>query len=297
MAPRLPAIVAASALALGCGRPPPASTTTPPPRVELTYLGVAGFELTTGAHTLLVDPYFSRLAVESDEATIMPDLQAIARHAPAHADVILVEHSHYDHLLDVPFIATKTGATVIGTESTRNVLRAAGVPTEKIIVARGGETLKVGPFEVRAIPGLHSLIGKPSTEIPADVKLPMSAAGYAEGGTLQYLVAVEGRTILFVGSANFLEGELTGLRPDVAVIATGLREKIPDYSCRLMRALGNPKLVLADHFDALWEPLGPKQMDVGDEARASLSRFVGEIHRCSPATEVAIPVHLQPRAI
>jgi L-ascorbate metabolism protein UlaG (beta-lactamase superfamily) len=34
------------------------------------------------------------------------------------ADFILVTHTHYDHVLDVPYIATKTGATVIGTEST-----------------------------------------------------------------------------------------------------------------------------------------------------------------------------------
>ena len=296
---RLCALVVSCVVACGCGGKSAAVTPAPiaPAHVELTYLGVAGFEVTTGAHTLLIDPYFSRLPVDSEDAVITPDSLAIAQHTPEHVDVILVGHSHYDHLLDVPTIAAKTGATVVGSESTANVLRAAAIPAHQIVVAHGGETLDLVPFTVRAIRGLHSLVGKPSLPIPAEVNLPMSAASYAEGGTLHFLVTVEGRSILFIGSANFIESELTGLHPDVAVIATGLREKIPDYSCRLMRALGNPKLVLADHFDAHWEPLGPKQMDIGDAGRASLAAFSDEIHRCSPATEVVIPIHFQPRSI
>src|SRR5205823_14169046 len=105
---------------------------------------------------------------------------------------------------------------------------------------------------------------------------------------------VDGRSILFIGTANFIEDELAGLRPNVAVIATGLREKVSDYSCRLMRALGQPRLVLANHFDAHWEPLGPSQMDIGDEARAGLQRFEEEIRSCSPTTRVVIPIHFQP---
>ena len=99
--------------------------------------------------------------------------------------------------------------------------------------------------------------------------------------------------MLFIGNANYIEGELAGLRPDVAVVATGLREKVPDYSCRLMRALGEPRLVLTNHFDAFWVPLGSKQMDIGDSARASLARFADEVHACAPGTKVVVPVHLQ----
>jgi L-ascorbate metabolism protein UlaG (beta-lactamase superfamily) len=263
-------------------------------RLSLTYLGVAGWELTDGDHVLLVDPYFSRVNVERGTQTLTPDEAAIELHAPAHADVILVGHSHYDHLLDVPTIAEKTGAAVVGTESTANVLRAAGITEEHITVARGGESLRFGPFSVQAVRGLHSLTGQATGSIPPGVTLPMSADAYVEGGTLQYLVRAEGRSILFIGTANFVEAELRGVHPDIAVVAVGLREKIPEYSCRLMRTLGEPRLVFANHFDALWEPLGPKEMAIGEEARTSLSRFPGEIHACSPGTKVIVPDHLQP---
>ncbi|APR80845.1 Hypothetical protein A7982_06192 [Minicystis rosea] len=43
----------------------------------------------------------------------------------------------------------------------------------------------------------------------------MRARDDDEGGTLQYLVGVRERSILFIGSANFIESELVGLRPDV----------------------------------------------------------------------------------
>ena len=32
------------------------------------------------------------------------------------ADFILISHSHFNHCMDMPYIAKKTGATVIGTE-------------------------------------------------------------------------------------------------------------------------------------------------------------------------------------
>lgn len=292
----------ASALALVACTPPAdaPSAASPPPRsakVVLTYLGVAGWQVTDGPHALLFDPYFSRKDVDNGSLPLLPDEALITRHAPAQADGILVGHSHYDHLLDVPAIAKRTGARVVGTESTLNVARASGLDPARLHLAQGGETFDFGPFAVRALRGLHSLIGQPTLTIPREITMPLAADAYAEGGTLQYLVRVEGRTILFIGTANFIESELAGLRPDVAIIAVGLREKIPDYSCRLMRALGEPPLVFTNHFDAHWKPLGPEQMSIGEESQKRLEKFADEVHACAPRTKVVIPVHLQPMPI
>lgn len=285
---------------IACGPPasvPAASSIRGALPVHLTYLGVAGWRIDDGAHVLLVDPYFSRANVEDGSVMLSPDESLIAQYAPARADAILVGHSHYDHLLDVPSIAKRTGARVIGTESTLNVARAAGVSEERLLLAHAGENFEVGPFSVRAIRGLHSLTGQPDAPIPRAIAMPLPADGYAEGGTLQYIVRVEGRTILFIGTANFVDVEVEGLRPDIAVIAVGLREKIPDYACRLMRALGKPSLVFTNHFDAHWKPLGPTQMNIGDDSRAGLTRFADEIHACAPQTKVVVPTHLQPISI
>lgn len=298
------AVVAAFALGACASKTTPVASTTSAAAsasrtadVSLTYLGVAGWQMTDGAHALLVDPFFSRRELPNMDAIVTSDPAALDRYAPARADVILVGHSHYDHLLDVPAIAKRTGAIVIGSESTANVLRAAGVAEDHARVVRGGETLAEGAFTIRVMRGLHSLTGQADAPIPREVTLPMAAKGYAEGGTLQYLVRFEGRSVLFIGTANLVDRELDGLRPDVAVIAVGLSEKIPDYACRLMRALGRPPLVLTNHFDAHWAPLGPEQMDISDEGRAHLATFAEEIHACAPDTKVVVPVHFQPISI
>ena len=172
----------ASALASAASAAPapapaaPLSSQPQAAKLELTYLGVAGWQLTDGAHVLLVDPYFTRADVTDDKAPLSPDVAAIERYAPACADAVLVGHSHYDHVLDVPAISVRTGAVVVGTESTLNVARAAGVPEARLLAARAGETLAIGPFSIRAVRGLHSLTGQAYAEIPRGVTLPMSAA-------------------------------------------------------------------------------------------------------------------------
>jgi hypothetical protein len=145
-------------------------------------------------------------------------------------------------------------------------------------------------YSVRAIPSLHSAIGDKHVfggALDADPTLPMPAAGYQEGGTLAYLVRIAGHEILFLDTANFIERELDGLRPDIAIVATGLREEIHDYTCRLMHALGDPPVVYPSHFDDWRGPAVDQPVDDDLEA------FVAEVHRCSPHTTVVIPHHFE----
>ncbi len=71
------------------------------------------------------------------------------------ADYIFVHHTHFDHAADVPYIAKKTGATVVGTESLANILRAHGIPNKQIITVKGGEDYSFGSFSVKVLPSLH----------------------------------------------------------------------------------------------------------------------------------------------
>lgn len=264
------------------------STAPEPSRapIALTYLGVAGWQLDAGPTTILVDPYFSRPDLDGP---LVPDPAAIAAHAPERADAIVIGHSHVDHVLDAPAVAAATGAQLIGSESTARLARASGLPDSKIVAVHGRERVAGDGWSVQVVPSLHSKIGDQylGGEIAAEPKLPMRFADYAEGGTFAYLVEVAGRRVLFLGTANFIEAEVTGLRPDIAVIATGLREKVDDYTCRLMRALGQPPLVYTNHFDDWQAP------PVDEPADDDLQAFVAEVKRCAPATRVVIPRHFE----
>ncbi len=284
---------AALALFACSPRAPSRTANAPAPALAtplaLEYLGTAGWQISDGAHVLLVDPYFSRLAVDDETKPLIPNEAAIAHYSPKRADAILVTHSHYDHLLDVPDIAQRTGARIIGTASTAHVARAANIPDSRVTTVAGGEELALGPFSVRVLRSLHAVIKTENAPIPAGISLPLAANGYAEGDTLSYFVRVAGHALLFLGSANFIESELEGLRPDIAIIAIKLRGRVPHYTCRLMHALGEPPLVFANHFDAHWQPFGPNQMDVSVEGRASIEKFPDEVHACAPETKVVIP--------
>lgn len=237
----------------------------------LTYLGTAGWEITDGKTVVLIDPYLTRFksntpndpALPSDPRPLVTrDDFVTSDHAviDAHvkrADLILITHTHVDHVLDMPYIAGKTGALVIGTESTANFARDNGVPNSQILTVKGGEDLQLPGCSVRVIPSLHGILPNasqfpPSSAIfPADAKPPFRLGQlFIEGGTLAYFIRMAGHQIIVFGSMNYIEREVDGLRPDVALIgAMPERQKIYHYTERLLRSLGYPRLVMPTHWD------------------------------------------------
>src|SRR2546423_13657309 len=131
--------------------------------VQLSYLGTAGWEITDGTTVILVDPYFTRPKFNTPNDAVSPDdprplvtansvvpsdTSVIDAHV-GRADFILITHGHPDHALDMPYIAKKTGATVLGTESTANLARASGVDERHVKIVKGGEDLDFGRFRLR----------------------------------------------------------------------------------------------------------------------------------------------------
>ena len=285
-------------------------------RVMLKYLGTAGWEISDGRTTLLVDPYLSRLhmtspnddvrpgdprrrftpadAAESDTATIDAHIQR--------ADFILITHTHTDHALDLPYIARKTGATVIGTESARNLARAYGIPSDKLIVARGGDDLEFEGWSVRVVPSLHGILRRapflrrdpnappPPAVIPLDAVAPLHLNQFAEGGTLAYLIRIGGRQILVFGSMNYIEREVEGLRPDVALVgAMPERREIHDYTGRLLKAIGYPRMVLPTHWDRFNVTYDVSQAP----AIERLQSFIADVKTASPKSVVTVPKYFE----
>ena len=281
--------------------------------VVLKYLGTAGWEISDGTTAILIDPYLSRingpappggssshsLAGDTRKAygwndVAAPDVAAIDSHIQR-ADFVLVTHTHYDHILDVPHIALKTGATVIGTESTENVMRAYGVPEAQLLTVRGGEDYQFGSFSLKVIPSIHSPLDHKhyfsSATAPAGMKAPLTLEQiHPEGGTLAYLIRFHGHQILAFGGMNYIEREIMGLEPDVALIgAATSRKEIYDYSGRLMRDLHYPALVLPTHWDNFLAPYGASQQPALD----ALQSFVQEIVAASPKTRVIVPKYFE----
>ena len=281
--------------------------------VTLRWLGTAGWEISDGTTVILIDPYVSRIwgpqppgrtpyarttgdtrPVYGWEDVATPDVAAIEAHVQR-ADYVLVTHTHYDHVLDVPQIALKTHATVIGTESTQNVMRAYKIPDEQLITVRGGEDYEFGAFSLKVIPSLHSPLDHKryfsSEKAPENMKAPLTLRQmHPEGGTLAFLLRFHGHQILAFGGMNYIEREIEGLEPDVVLVgAAGSRKENYDYCGRLMRALHFPALVLPTHWDNFTAPFEASQQASID----ALQSFIEEIKAASPRTQVIVPKYFE----
>lgn len=106
--------------------------------VSITYLGVSGFLIRHRGSSLLTGPSFSNPSLDSvtpsrlrfirgKAPAVAADSGLIERLLPSDADdvsMILVGHGHYDHLLDVPYIATHRArrAAIYGGPTVRHML-------------------------------------------------------------------------------------------------------------------------------------------------------------------------------
>lgn len=275
--------------------------------VRLTYLGNAGWEITDGRRVILVDPFLTQFARwtgnpadaagPNPESLYPADTALINRHV-SRADYILITHGHSDHALDAGYISRKTGATIIGHETAANLARAYGVTDSALITVIGGEDYAFGDFSLRVIPNIHSALDKKHYynntrglvgTAPRGLRAPLRRKDYVEGGNLAYLLRLAGHEILIMGSMNYLEREMQGLRPDIALVgANSQRLEIHDFTGRLMRALGHPALVIPTHADAYGDP------KPSAAALADRQKFQQEVAAASPASRYLFPKWFEP---
>jgi hypothetical protein len=93
--------------------------------VSITYLGISGLLIRHDGHILLTDPFFSNPVTSPGPGVlrwllegprIAADSAVIETLLPVSADrasTILVGHGHYDHLMDVPYIATHRAKSAV----------------------------------------------------------------------------------------------------------------------------------------------------------------------------------------
>ncbi len=250
-------------------------------RLSIRWLGTAGYELHCDGFTLLIDPYLTRAGLGRVVAgKLHPDTATIDREIRG-ADAILVGHSHFDHVLDVPYIATRTGATVYGSRSTANLMASAGLPADRIVTFEAGRVaeFEIGPFRVAAVPSVHSkfVLGRVPQpgDIPCTCELPMSGRGYRCGDVFSFAIRVAGIDLYHLGSADLVD-DLVTVGPDgvdVLLMCIAARFATPDFAARALRAT-QPRLVMPMHYDNFLRPLDrPLQL----LPRTQFGRLVDEI--------------------
>lgn len=268
--------------------------------VNFKWFGTDGWEITFGGKTILLDPWFSRFdtgffAGKFNAKTPIKVEEALIDQHIAKADQILIGHGHWDHMADIPYIAKKTGAQVIGSETHANVLRASGVPEGKIVQVKGGEYMQFDGYTIEVFPALHSMGPTKKHAVPGhlySVPAPPTTVGdMPEGDSLVYLITIGGRfSIFLMSTANFIERAIAGLKPDVALIASIFANQIHTFTPRLLKVLNYPKLILPTHWDNFEKPYaeGPQDLRAIFGDPANLDLWVKEAKQVSPKSKIVV---------
>lgn len=231
--------------------------------VRLRWLGTAGFALEHAGHVLLIDPYVTRAPfAQCVLHRVRPDSDAIARHVPL-ADAIVLGHTHFDHALDVPEIALRTGARVFGSRSAAALCLGAGVPADRVeVVERDGSDApverEVGPFHIRFVPSVHSRLILGRVPFPGNIAdcadIPMRASAYKCGAVFGVEVRVAGRVVYHMGSSELVDANLSARHVDLLLLCVAGWTSSRDLPERVGRHLA-PGAVLLSHWDDFFRPM------------------------------------------
>ena len=168
------------------------------------WLGVAGVELKAGEQVIAIDPFFTRPSLQGFLKPVIPDEQLIYEKLPL-CHFVLVTHSHWDHLMDVPGVLQRTGAVAHGSANTCQLLHLLGVPDIQVKEIQVGDKLSLGAFEVQVIEGQHSWIPFSrwlNGRLPPGLQPPLRLQDYRMDVCLGYKIQVSGMRVLLCAAKS-----------------------------------------------------------------------------------------------
>lgn len=237
------------------------------PAVSVTWYGVTTLLFDDGETQILVDGFVSRPRFEDLDSLAEPDAARIERMAAGVFDrvaMITPVHSHFDHAMDVGAVAMATGATVVGSESTANIARGAGVDEARIVVVEERHRQRFGKFTVDLTRSAHAPLVNGGPPIPGTIDAPLTPPArigdWKEGGSYSIVVEHPTGTALIQGSAGYVEGRLQGTAADVVYLGIGGlgslgKDHAAAYFDEIVSSTG-ARCVVPIHWDDFTLPFG-----------------------------------------
>ena len=253
--------------------------------LEMRYLGNSGFLFRRGGYAIVTGPFYTNPHwLRAGLWRIRPDTALIdwlhPKLPPSAVEAILVGHAHYDHLMDVPYIARKHHplATLYGSPTAIN-LSLASEPSlaDRLVsldkqVSRDGamgvwQYVSDGRIRFMALAaehgphnyGVHLMRGR-VTAVPRS--MPRSAWSWKEGETFAYLIdfmAEDRKTVDFrIYYADATTKGRTGLPPefdaadshriDLAILSVGSANVLKGYPEIFLDSY-RPRTIVLGHWE------------------------------------------------
>ncbi len=261
--------------------------------VTVTWLGVTTLLFDDGETQILIDGFFSRPTLAdillrrrvNNDAAIID--YAMNKFRMRRLAAIIPVHSHFDHAMDVGAIANRSSASILGSESTAQIARGAGVPEDQITVVEQEASFEFGNFRVTLRPAGHAPIGWRGAvpldgEIEAPLKMPQPITAWRMGGAYTVIIEHPQGTALVQGSAAYKKYELQDIAADVVFLGVAQlgalgRDYAELYWQHTVTATGSHS-VYPIHFDDYTQPFGvvalpPKIIDNFDTTASWLNEF------------------------
>lgn len=237
---------------------------------SVTFGGVSTLAFDDGRSALLTDGFFSRPSllrvglgrIAPDLTRIADGLRRVGLAGPeaSRLEAVLPVHSHFDHVMDAPEVARRTGAALVGGTSTLNVGRGAGLGEDRLRPAPPGVPMQLGPWRVTAVASEHCPPDRYPGTIDQPLAVPSRAGAYRCGEAWSLLVEHDALGATLVqGSAGFVPGALDGLSAEVVFLGIGQLgllgpEYVESYWTHTVLAVGARRVVLT-HWDDFFRPL------------------------------------------
>ncbi len=251
--------------------PPAAASAATPDVVTVTWLGVTTLLFDDGETQILIDGFFSRPGIADYLLRRPVDIDApqinyaMNEFRIRRLAAIIPIHSHFDHAMDVGAVANRSEAMVLGSASTANLARGAGVPEDQITIAEEAVDYEFGNFKVTLLDSPHAPIGWRGS-VPMDgtidepMELPQPVSAWRMGGAYTVVIEHPQGTALVQGSSAFKKYELDDLSVDVVFLgASQLRSLGRNYAelywQHTVTATGAHS-VYPIHFDDFTKPFG-----------------------------------------
>lgn len=239
--------------------------------VTVTWLGVTTLLFDDGETQILIDGFFSRPSlaevvlrrpIENDAPQINYAMNEFRMRRLA---AIIPVHSHFDHAMDVGAIANRSSASILGSESTAQVARGAGVPEDQITVVEAAASFEFGNFRVTLRPIGHAPIGWRGS-VPFDgvikkpLTMPQPISAWRMGGGYTIIIEHPQGTALVQGSSAYKKYYLQDIAADVVFLGVGQleslgREYAELYWQHTVTTTGSHS-VYPIHFDDFTKPFG-----------------------------------------
>ena len=255
------------------------------PGLRIRWLGTFGYEISDAQTTILIDPFITRPKPAELLKPIVIDTSAVQHYLLSTVDLnklaaILVTHSHYDHLEDVPYILAQfpdanNRPVVAGDPNTARIIQSykhnsgidwvghsGGLADSRISVLdldNDNPTVEVGTFgrfTITAFKGEHpryDYVPWRGPKGPVKDKTPYNYRDYKLFNNLSigYLVETNGLRIYFSDSPLVLNPELIG---QVDILIQTITSRAENNISTCLEEL-KPNYYIPAHYDNFLKPL------------------------------------------